>query len=255
MIRGTENHVLCTVNAEIAKPSLESPASARRYQWLLFDADDTVFDFERAESAALRQVFRQMRISFDPGYLAVYRRINQALWQAVEKGELTRGILKVRRFELFLEAVAATYSPHEFSAQYLGCLATRTELVEDACNVLGNLCEKYRLAILTNGLKEVQRGRLTLSPIRHYISEIIISDEIGFAKPAKEFFDVTFDRLGHPPRCEVLMIGDGWTSDIEGAVQYGIDACWYNPARKPRPAQPKITHEIASLRELSDWLG
>jgi len=101
----------------------------------------------------------------------------------------------------------------------------------------------------------VQLGCLARSVIRHQISELIISEEIGAAKPAKEFFDLAFARLGHPSKREVLMIGDGWGSDIVGAVRYGIDACWYNPGRKPRPATDAITREIASLRELNDWLG
>ena len=126
--------------------------------------------------------------------------------------------------------------------------------MEDAAAVLGALHRKYRIAILTNGLTVVQRGRLARSVIRHHVSDIIISEEIGAAKPAKEFFDTAFARLGNPSKREVLMIGDGWASDIQGAVQYGIDACWYNPGRKPRPASCEITREITSLRELNDWL-
>ena len=51
------------------------------------------------------------------------------------------------------------------------------------------------------------------------------------------------------------MIGDGWTSDIVGATQYGVDACWYNPVGKPRPLGAEVTREIASLRELVEWLA
>jgi putative hydrolase of the HAD superfamily len=147
------------------------------------------------------------------------------------------------------------YSPATLSANYLECLANCSELVEDAAAVLEALHAKFRIAILTNGLTVVQRGRLARSVIRHQVSDIIISEEIGAAKPAKEFFDTAFARLGNPSKHEVLMIGDGWASDIQGAVQYGIDACWYNPERKPRPSDYEITREIASLRELNDWLG
>jgi FMN phosphatase YigB (HAD superfamily) len=100
----------------------------------------------------------------------------------------------------------------------------------------------------------VQRGRLAGSLIRSHVSELIISEEVGFAKPAREFFDAAFVRLGNPGKNEVLMIGDGWGSDIVGAVQYGIDACWYNPGGKPRPVDPEITREIGSLQELVGWL-
>ena len=221
----------------------------------MFDADGTLFDYDRAERAALEQVLGQIGVSTDPGQLAAYRRINQALWQAVEKGEITPGMVKVRRFELLLEAIQVAYSPNALSASYLECLANCSELLEDAGEVLGALRRKYQIAILTNGLKEVQRGRLSRSAIRPHISQIIISEEVGAAKPAREFFDQAFARLGHPSKREVLMVGDGWASDIQGAVQYGIDASWYNPGRKPRPANCEITREIAALRELSDWLG
>jgi len=244
-----------TVNTEAAKTPLGSRIEAPRYRWLLFDADGTLFDYDRAERTAIEQALGQIGVSFNPGYLATYRRINAALWQRVEKGELTPGVVKVRRFELWLEAIQVAYSPEAFSARYLECLANCSELLDDAGAVLEALHRKHRIAILTNGLKVVQRGRLARSVIRQHVSDIIISEEIGAAKPARAFFDTAFARLGHPSKREVLMIGDGWASDIQGAVQYGIDACWYNPGHKPRPASCEITREIASLRELNDWLG
>jgi 2-haloacid dehalogenase len=233
---------------------LESRSQALGYRWLLFDADGTLFDYDRAESAALAQVLGQIGVSLIADHLAAYRRINQGLWQAVEEGEIEPGMVKVRRFELLLETIPVAYSPSALSAAYLECLANSSELLEDADEVLRTLRQRYQLAILTNGLKEVQRGRLARSAIRSHIYDIIISEEVGAAKPAREFFDRAFARIGHPSKREVLMIGDGWASDIQGAVEYGIDACWYNPGRKPRPAKCEITREIASLRELTDWL-
>lgn len=227
----------------------------QRYQWLLFDADGTLFDYDRAESAALQRAFALIGTAYDPVCLTAYQRINRELWQAVEKGELTPGYVKVRRFELLLQTIGVAYPPAAFSAGYLECLAECSELVEGAAEVLEALRGKYRMAILTNGLQVVQRGRLARSVIREHIAEIIISEEIGFSKPAKEFFDAALARLGHPSRRDVLMIGDGWNSDILGAIQYGLDACWYNPGRKPRPSGGQITREIASLRELMEWLG
>ena len=237
------------------KSPLASRVEVPCYRWLLFDADGTLFDYDRAERGALEQTLARIGVAFDPSCLATYRRINQALWQKVENGELAPGEVKVRRFELFLEAIRVACSATAFSASYLECLADCSELVEDADRVLEALHRKYRIAILTNGLSEVQRRRLARSVIRDHVSDIIISEEIGAAKPARAFFDAAFARLGHPSKREVLMIGDGWDSDIQGALEYGIDACWYNPARKPRPARCEITREIASLRELTDWLA
>lgn len=228
---------------------------APRYRWLLFDADGTLFDYDRAERVALEQALAEIGVALNPGHLAAYRRINQALWQRVESGEISPAEVKVRRFEQLLDTIGVAHSPAALSARYLECLASCSELVEDAAAALETLHTNYRLAILTNGLTVVQRGRLARSVIRHHVSEIIISEEIGAAKPARAFFDTAFARLGHPPKSEVLMVGDGWASDIEGAVNYGIDACWYNPGRKPRPTRLAITREVASLSELTVWLS
>jgi YjjG family noncanonical pyrimidine nucleotidase len=242
------------VNAVTINTASEPSASQTSYQWLLFDADGTLFDFERAESLALRHAFERMGISYDSAYLDTYKKINQALWNMVETGELLPGEVKVRRFELFLETLKFSHSPTVFSENYIQCLAACSELIDGAAEVIHVLQRRYRVAILTNGLKDVQRNRLAASVIRHHVSELIISEEVGFAKPAKEFFDAAFTRLGHPPKRNVLMIGDSWTSDIRGAAQYGIDVCWYNPGRQTRPSQPEITREIASLNELVAWL-
>jgi 2-haloacid dehalogenase len=233
---------------------LGSRIQAPLYRWLLFDADGTLFDYDRAERAALEQALRNIGLSFDVDHLAAYRCINQSLWQGVERGEITPGRVKVRRFELLLETLQFDASANALSADYLNCLADCSDLVDDAAEVLQALHKNHRIAILTNGLKEVQRRRLTRSVIRDHVSDIIISEEIGAAKPARQFFDAAFARLGLSSKREVLMIGDGWASDIQGAVQYGIDACWYNPGRIPRPAEGEVTREIASLRELRDWL-
>jgi 2-haloacid dehalogenase len=225
------------------------------FQWLLFDADGTLFDYERAEACALAQAFRMVGIPFEPDYLVAYRRINDELWRALECGLIAPEILKVRRFELLFEAVGPLHSSTDFSRIYLECLSECAELIEDAAAVLQALRNKYRMAILTNGLQLVQRGRLERSAIRDCISEIVISEEIGAAKPAKEFFDAAFARLSHPLKEEVVMIGDNWASDIQGGSAYGIATCWFNPTGQARPNGLAPTCEIASLRELQDWLS
>ena len=229
--------------------------ASQRYQWLFFDADGTLFDFEKSQGIALEQVFLHHQVPYEVSHLAAFRRINAELWHALEQGRVTPDVLKVRRFELLLAAVGAESAPESFGEVYLEYLGACPELIDGALELLSALHGRYQMAILTNGLKAVQRNRLARSPIRDYVSDIIVSEEIGFAKPAAEYFDVAFARAGNPARPDVLMIGDSWNSDIHGAAQYGIDACWYNPDRQPRPSSPRITHEIAALEELPPWLG
>ena len=104
---------------------------------------------------------------------------------------------------------------------------------EGAYEVLQTLAKTSQIAILTNGLQSVQRGRLARSQIKPFIREIIISEEIGVAKPHVAFFEVASARTGNPPKSDILLIGDSLTSDIRGGVDYGIDTCWYNPTGEP----------------------
>jgi len=226
----------------------------KHYPWLWFDADGTLFDYNRAEANALRQTFHSLSLPFEEGYLEVYQRINSGLWQALEKQEITPAVLRFRRFELLLEAVQLAGSSEQMSSVYIEQLAICSELMDGAYDVLNSLHEQCRFAIVTNGLQAVQRSRLAHSAIRDFISEIIISEEIGVAKPNPAFFDIAASRTGYPAKTDVLIIGDSLTSDMQGGVNYGTDTCWYNPIGETRPDNLSITYELKNLHELLDLI-
>jgi 2-haloacid dehalogenase len=226
----------------------------KHYPWLWFDADGTLFDYERAEGLALKNTFGSLDLYFEDGYLDIYQRINEGLWRALEKQEISSDALRVRRFELLLEALKVTGSADQMSATYIEQLGLRAELMDGAYEVLDTLHGKCKFAIVTNGLQAVQYSRLACSTIKDFISELIISEEVGAAKPQAAFFDEAFARTGHPAKSEVLIIGDGLTSDIRGGVDYGIDTCWYNPKAEVYPADLPITYEIRHLHELLELL-
>jgi 2-haloacid dehalogenase len=230
------------------------------YTWLLFDADDTLFDYGKAEAAGLAQTFAAFGLGFQPAYLALYHRFNLQVWKALERGEITWDRLKVRRFELLLSEIGQSAggslpSPEAFSDAYIEQLVTCAQLVEGAEETLRALHGRFRFAILTNGLSKVQRGRVQRSAIRPYISALVISEEIGAAKPSGSYFDAAFSQIGHPPKSQALMIGDSLTSDMRGACDYGLDACWVNRSGQPRPADLPIRYEIRDLRELIPLLS
>ena len=222
----------------------------KHYPWLWFDADGTLFDYNRAETNALRQTFHSLSLPFEDRYLEVYQGINAGLWQALEKQEITPAVLRYRRFELLLENIQLSGSPDQMSSVYIEQLAICSELMDGAYDVLQSLHGKCCFAIVTNGLQAVQRSRLRHSAIRDLITDIIISEEIGVAKPHHAFFETASSRLGYPAKSDVLIIGDSLTSDMQGGVDYGIDTCWYNPASEPRPEYLPVTYEIKHLREL-----
>ena len=224
----------------------------KHYPWLWFDADGTLFDYNRAEAAALRNTFHSLTLPFEDSYLDVYRKINHGLWQALERQEITQAVLRFRRFELLIEALQVTGSPEQMGSVYVEQLSVCSELIDGAYEVLQAFYGKSQIAIVTNGLQTVQRGRLEHSTIRGFITELIISEEVEAAKPHASFFDAASARCGQPSKKNVLIIGDSLTSDIQGGVDYGIDTCWYNPTGEARPEGLRITYQIKQLNELLD---
>lgn len=227
----------------------------KKYKWLLFDADGTLFDYDKAEAKALKQSIEQIGHPYNEKYLAEYRQVNRSVWDEFEQGKLPQDVLKVKRFELFLERIKIDGRPEKLSQHYLENLAKGHDLIDGAEETLKALSSRYKLAIITNGLKEVQRSRLNKSKICGYIEVIIISDEIGVAKPEAAIFEAAFAAMGCPGKEETLIIGDSLSSDIAGGYNYGIDTCWYNPQKKEPENGVGITYEISKLAELRELLA
>jgi 2-haloacid dehalogenase len=221
-----------------------------RYPWLLFDLDDTLFDFRAAEDHALERALADAGIALDPAWPPVYREVNAEAWRALEEGRTTPGRLRVMRFEALFDRVGLDLDPAGFSARYLWHLGTQTELVDGAADMLDAVLRGRRMAIITNGLAEVQRPRLAASAIAGRIAAVVISEEVGVAKPDPGIFDIVLERMGGPARSEVLMIGDSLSSDIAGGIGAGLDTVWFNPAGLPGRADLAPTYVMRSLGEL-----
>jgi len=220
------------------------------YSCLLFDADGTLFDYDTAEAKALAATFTDSGIPYTHDYANVYRVINAQMWADFELGKISQLELRSARFGRLFQAINVDADPHAFSDTYLTNLGNAADLFPGALEIVDALHENYRLLLITNGIPKVQRSRLSRSPIQPLFEAVIISGEIGIAKPHPGIFDAAFQAMGSPPKEETLIIGDSLTSDIQGGINYGIDTCWYNPDR--RPSDPKIpaTYEIHRLNEL-----
>lgn len=219
-----------------------------KYAWLLFDADETLFDFVRAEADALQWTMQQSGLRFEAGYVSQYAKFNQQVWQEFERGEVTSQELRIKRFKLFFEELGLVGDLPSISRLYLQNLALGTTLLEQAGEVIHHLKERHHLALVTNGLADVQRPRLERSSLRGCFEHVFISEELGAAKPSSAFFEAVFAGLGQPPRSDVLLIGDSLTSDMQGGLNYGIATCWYNPAGKSTDLP--VTFQIKRLQEL-----
>ena len=220
------------------------------FQYLLFDADNTLWDFNEAERIALKASIEAFGIAYQNTHLFTYHHINHQCWSDFEKGLLTQEVLRYRRFELFLEKLEHHADPHAFGTHYLEGLASSNHMISGARKLLDELKGKYQLVMVTNGLKEVQRPRIANTQVEHYFEEIVISDEIGVAKPHQGFFDHTFESIGHPPKDQVLVIGDSLSSDMKGGNNYGLSTCWFNPKGKENNSEVQPDYEIRDLKEL-----
>jgi len=228
------------------------------YHWLLFDADGTLFDYDRAEAKALEGTFREFTLPFEPGHAGVYQKINQQIWLDFENGQITAEALRVVRFERLFAAIqvrpgSAAFA-EEFSSRYLHNLAMASDLTNGAENIVRALRARYHLALITNGLKDVQRPRLAHSTISDCFEAVAISEEMGVAKPDPRYFTAVFEMIGWPERKNVVVIGDSLTSDIQGGINYGLDTCWYNPNGKTADLKLLPTYQIQKLEELETLL-
>lgn len=222
------------------------------YPWLLFDADGTLFDYDAAETAALSLAFMEFGEEMGPEFLGTYREINAEMWRAFEMGTMTQDRIKSERFQIFLAAIGSKSDPSLFSRTYMENLGRQAALIDDANETVVRLAKRSQLLLITNGLKDIQRPRIAASQLQPHFAGIVISEEIGSAKPDGKIFEAAFSMMDHPPKTNVLMIGDSLTSDIAGGNAFGIDTCWFNPERKETSDGNLPTYEIGALAELVD---
>lgn len=223
-----------------------------KYTTLLFDSDDTLLDFGKAEKQALRATFEAFAPSMGDAMNAKYHEINRALWTAYEKGEIPRSeIFRVRfpkTFEHFGLPVPEENIPDFFQTQ----LSMVHEVMPGVFEVLEKLHGKYKMHIITNSVKTTQMRRLAESGLIKFFDHIFISEELGTQKPAPEFFDIVFDKL-RISRSEALIIGDSYSSDIKGGINAGVDTCWFNFKNDPNK-DTAPTYEIKHFTELTEIL-
>lgn len=184
----------------------------------------------------------------------IYHELNLSVWKAFEKNEIDAVRLRTLRFELFLKEMGWNHDPVEWGRTYLEGIVEFSTLFDQALQILDYAGSKYKLAAVTNGLREVQRPRLRKCGIYEKFDHIVVSDEIGYSKPDIEFFEYLFKRIGPHSRNELLMVGDSLSSDMRGARNAGIDTCWLDLSENKlnRSAEPEVNYRITKLDELQD---
>lgn len=219
------------------------------YKWLLFDVDNTLLDFAQTEALALEHSFAQHALSFPAAAKQRYHEINQGYWQRLERKEITPEVIRTGRFQDLFTELGVTCDVAVFADSYLAQLGQQAPLMAGAMELLEGLNGRFQLGIITNGLANVQHPRLERSGLKPHFATVIISEEVGVAKPDAGIFDIAFTRMNQPAKNEVLIIGDSLSSDIIGGINYGIDTCWFNP--NGQTTDLPVTYEIKTLHDLN----
>jgi 2-haloacid dehalogenase len=218
-----------------------------RYKGVFLDADDTLFDFQQGERIASMRVMAFLGVT-DPEAPDVYKKINADMWRQLEKGLLNQAQLKVRRFEILMERYGISKDPATAAEVYAEALSEQSMLLEGALEAVGQIAQHLPVSIVTNGISQIQRGRMGRSPLRHLIRDFVISEEIGFAKPDRRVLMIALENFNLRAE-EALMVGDS-AADMRCAANAGVDACWFNPHGKNLPEDLRPLYEIDALSKL-----
>lgn len=224
-----------------------------RYQYLLFDADDTLFDFILAQQRAYFSVMEQYRLPTDEEGYALYQEKNHGLWRQLEAGQIDIKALRANRFRLYLETRGLARDGLDYiemDAQFQSLLASHSILLPGARELFETAHKTHILCIVSNGVAETQRRKLAQSGLLPFIRHVFISGEMGTQKPDPAFFAQVFETIGERDRRKYLIIGDQLSSDIKGGQNAGIDTCWFNMRKNKMTLEFPPTYTIERLDAL-----
>lgn len=224
------------------------------YEFLFLDLDDTILDFHKAESIAVRKALAEAGLNVTDEVVARYSAINKRHWEMLERGEITRDQVKVFRFARLFESEGVAADAEATAKNYERLLGIGHYFLPGAEETVAYLSGKYRLFLASNGTASVQKGRMTSANLYRFFEKAFVSEEIGANKPSVAYFERAFAQIpGFNPQ-KAIIVGDSLTSDILGGINAGIATCWVNPKHLEAPANIRPDYEIEALHQLPQLL-
>ena len=223
-------------------------------EFLFLDLDDTILDFHKAERIALSKTLKDFGLEPTEKVLERYHLINRQHWERLERGELTRDQVLRGRFQMLFQELGHTVDAEAVAQRYEHSLGIGHYFLPGAQEAVQRLHKKYRLFLASNGTASVQHSRLTSAGLYPYFEKVFVSQEIGFNKPSKEYFDACFSQIPGFDLAKAMMVGDSLTSDILGGIQSGMKTCWVNPNHQNARSDIPADHEIESITQLEALL-
>ena len=222
-------------------------------EFLFLDLDDTILDFHKAERLALSKTIRDFGVEPSDEVLNRYHAINVWHWQQLELGKMTREEVLVKRFDALFAELGVEIDGTACARNYERNLSMGHDFLPGAEEAVMALHKKYRLFLASNGTASVQKARMTSANLYRWFEKVFVSQEIGYNKPSKEYFDACFAQIPGFDPSKAMMVGDSLTSDIRGGIHAGMKTVWVNPEHLPcGDIQPD--YEIAALSQLEGLL-
>ncbi|MFT7681007.1 MAG: 5'-nucleotidase [Moritella dasanensis] len=221
-----------------------------KYQWILFDADETLFHFDAFKG--LQLMFSRFDIDFNRDDFGNYQTVNLPLWVDYQDGKITATQLQNRRFQSWADKLKVT--THILNSAFMTAMADICCLLPGANELISALKGKVNMGIITNGFTELQRVRLEKTGLKDVFAPLVISEQVGIAKPDVGIFEYALTHMGKIQREQVLMVGDNPHSDILGGMNAGFDTCWLNSENSALPDGIKPSYQVTSLAQLQSLL-
>lgn len=217
-----------------------------KYQWILFDADETLFSFH--SYLGLKSMLKRYGLEFNEQDYEAFQAVNQPLWVAYQNKEINAEALQRIRFESLAQKTGQ--DPLVLNRELMDEMALVSQPLEGVREMLASLHGKVKMGIITNGFNALQQKRLENTQTAGFFDLLVVSETVGVAKPDRQIFDYAFSQMGEVERSKVLMVGDTLASDILGGNLAGIDTCWFNPKGLANETAIQPTYEIRSMAEL-----
>ena len=221
---------------------------------IFFDIDNTLLDFDACSEEAIRLGFEERGMTWEHALYPTFLRINNALWQQLERGELTQEGLYAIRFDRVFAAMGIEADGADFERGFRIRLHDLAVPMAGAGELLRSLSADFRLFAASNGPHEQQVNRLANARLLSCFEEVFTSQRMGHSKPGRAFFDQCFALLPGLRPAECAMVGDSLTADIAGAVDYGMEAVWLNPNGAALPEEYSTVRCAADLVEVGEIL-
>lgn len=219
-----------------------------KYRVLLADADGTLFDFHKGEAIAISETFRHFGIPDTPDMVRLYSEANDAQWKKLERGETTQAKLRVDRFVEFLKLTGLEGDPQALSDHYVDRLGQQRWPLPYSIELCREVSRHMPIYLVTNGIAKIQRSRFSQCEIAPYISGLVISEEVGRAKPAPDMLFEALRQAGVDSVRDAVLLGDSITADIGAANNAGMDCILFTNG-KDAPENHSATWAVQTLEE------